>query len=152
MPRLKSPKAKGDKYERELAKYFNEKLFNGEERVARAPLSGGGYVSFASGGGADLTGLPLWFVEAKAVEKLNVRSALAQVEGNVIKRESPDTPVVINKINREAIEDSVVSLRLKDFVALLEIQLRLGGYAEHDERDDKKAIPFNMTDYICGHP
>ena len=28
-----SPKRKGDGYERELAKYFNEKIFNGEDKV-----------------------------------------------------------------------------------------------------------------------
>ena len=35
-----SPKRKGDGYERELAKYFNEKIFNGEDKVQRMPLSG----------------------------------------------------------------------------------------------------------------
>ena len=40
----KAPKRKGDGYERELAKYFNEKVFDGEDKVQRAPLSGGGAV------------------------------------------------------------------------------------------------------------
>ena len=40
MAKLKNPKAKGDKYERELAKYFNDVIFDGEPRVSRAPLSG----------------------------------------------------------------------------------------------------------------
>ena len=40
----KSPKRKGDGYERELAKYFNEKVFDGDDKVQRAPLSGGGAV------------------------------------------------------------------------------------------------------------
>ena len=39
-----SPKRKGDGYERELAKYFNEKIFNGEDKVQRMPLSGGGAI------------------------------------------------------------------------------------------------------------
>ena len=36
-----SPKRKGDGYERELAKYFNEKVFGGDDLVQRMPLSGG---------------------------------------------------------------------------------------------------------------
>ena len=43
-----SPKRKGDGYERELAKYFNEKIFNGEDKVQRMPLSGGGAIKSLS--------------------------------------------------------------------------------------------------------
>ena len=32
-------KAKGDKYERELAAFFNERLYSGQEKVFRTPLS-----------------------------------------------------------------------------------------------------------------
>ena len=38
MPKLKNPKAKGDKYERDLARYFNEYLFGGEPIISRAPF------------------------------------------------------------------------------------------------------------------
>ena len=51
-----SPKRKGDGYERELAKYFNEKIFNGEDKVQRMPLSGGGAIK--SSGGSDLKNTP----------------------------------------------------------------------------------------------
>ena len=47
-----SPKRKGDGYERELAKYFNEKVFGGDDLVQRMPLSGGGAIK--SSGGSDL--------------------------------------------------------------------------------------------------
>ena len=40
-----SPKRKGDGYERELAKYFNEKVFGGDDLVQRMPLSGGGAIN-----------------------------------------------------------------------------------------------------------
>ena len=36
-------KTKGDTYERDLAKYFNEHIYK-EERCSRAPLSGGGRI------------------------------------------------------------------------------------------------------------
>ena len=44
-----SPKRKGDGYERELAKYFNKKIFDGEDKVQRMPLSGGGAVKSSGG-------------------------------------------------------------------------------------------------------
>ena len=40
-------KAKGDAYERDLAKYFNENIYK-EERCSRAPLSGGGRIGIGS--------------------------------------------------------------------------------------------------------
>lgn len=50
-------KAKGDKYEREVAAYLDQALFGGAGRILRAPLSGGGR-SVLGGGSADLTGCP----------------------------------------------------------------------------------------------
>lgn len=134
MPKLKNPKAKGDKYERDLARYFNEYLFGGEPIISRAPLSGGGSLNYHAGG-ADLLGMQLWFPEAKAVEKLNFRSALAQAERNVEIRGTGETPVVFSKINREPIEDSVVALRLKNFSPLLKIQYQLNRIIEWDDPD-----------------
>ena len=57
----KAPKRKGDGYERELAKYFNEKVFDGRDTVQRAPLSGGGAVR--SSGGSDLKNTPYIYVK-----------------------------------------------------------------------------------------
>ena len=99
----KSLKRKGDTFERDLARWFNIKLFGGTERVTRAPLSGGGYTSLNSGG-ADLIGLPLVFVEAKRTEKLNIREALRQAIGNVFKRQTPDVPVDITRRSQENLE------------------------------------------------
>ena len=55
-----APKRKGDGYERELAKYLNEKIFGGDDKVQRMPLSGGGAVK--SSGGSDLKNTPCIFV------------------------------------------------------------------------------------------
>ena len=107
-------KAKGDKFERELASWFNTQVFNGEPRASRAPLSGGGFTSLNSGG-ADLLGLPGLFVEAKRVERLNFHEAMAQAVGNVTKRHSPDVPAVISRRNQQSLPDALVTMRLSDF-------------------------------------
>jgi hypothetical protein len=115
-------KAKGDKYEVDLAHYFNDHVFM-EERCQRAPLSGGGKIGLHAGG-ADLLGTPLVFVEAKRVERLNVRDAMRQAERNIQQTRSPEAPVVITRRNQEALADSLVIMRLKDwklmYVAALE--------------------------------
>ena len=105
-------KRKGDGYERELAHWLNTNVYK-EERCERAPLSGGGSVNMAAGG-ADLLGTPGIFVEAKRVEKLPWRDALAQAERNSAHRKTDQTPLVITRRNREATEDSVCFLRLKE--------------------------------------
>ena len=131
----KALKRKGDTYERDLARWFNTKLFGGTERVTRAPLSGGGYTSL-NAGGADLIGLPLVFVEAKRVEKLNIREALRQAINNTEKRQTPDVPVVITRRSNEKMEDSIVAFRLRDFTDMLEIVYRSQGYIKNLELDE----------------
>ena len=120
-------KAKGAAYERELADFFNDNVFCGEERCARAPLSGGGSVNMVAGG-ADLIGPPGLFVEAKRVEKLAWREALAQAEGNATTRKTPDAPIVITRKSREPTHESVVVLRLDRFLPFYEAWLREMGY------------------------
>lgn len=121
-------KAKGDKFERELAAYFNAHLFDGVERVTRAPLSGGGFTSMNSGG-ADLMGTPMLFVEAKRTERLNIREALVQAIGNTGRRQSGDIPTVITRRNLEPLDDSIVAMRLSDFTSLYQMALRHTGHA-----------------------
>jgi len=106
-------KRKGDKYENDLAKWFNEHIFC-EDRCQRAPLSGGGRIGLQAGG-ADILGTPEIFIEAKRVERLNFRDAMAQAERNIKDTRSPEAPVVITRRNQEAHGDSLVVMRLKDW-------------------------------------
>ena len=106
-----SAKRKGDDYERELAAYINDKVGT---KSFRAPLSGGGNVGMS--GGADLLGVPELFVEAKRVERLNFHDALRQAERNAEKTESSETPIVINRKNRQPTGDSLCLVRLDEFL------------------------------------
>ena len=64
------------------------------------------------------------FIEAKRVERLNVRDAMRQAERNIDQTKSPEAPVVVTRRNQEALDDSLVVMRLKDwrhmYAALLE--------------------------------
>jgi len=106
-------KAKGDKFERELATYINEAVGT---NATRAPLSGGGSV-FASGG-ADLLGVPDLFIEAKRVERLNFLDAMRQAERNKAATGCPDMAVVVNRRNRQTTGESLCVLRLDDLLTL----------------------------------
>jgi hypothetical protein len=131
MPKGRGCKAKGDGYERELASWFNQHLFGGQERAFRAPLSGGGFVGIGRGG-MDVGGLPGLFPEAKRVEKVNVLEALKQAESNKAASRSPEIPVVFTRRNHTPTEDSTVVLRLKDFATFYRAWLVLGGYIKSD--------------------
>lgn len=119
--KLKSPKNKGSGYERELAAYFNDRL---GLRCFRTPLSGGGF-GFARNvaPSADLTGTPDLWVEAKRVERLNFHEAMAQAERGSDAHGRVDMPMVVNRKNHQRLEDSVVVLRLKDFMKLYDAYL-----------------------------
>ena len=136
-------KAKGDAYERELAEYFNEHLPSGirPEEFRRAIMSGGG----GSDGTFDLTGTRVFQavapaqlggpqggvttfelgVEAKRTERLSLWEAVAQAVKHKVAmmRRGVDTtnlvPLVITRRNRMPTEDSLVVVRLGDFVRLL---------------------------------
>ena len=118
-------KRKGDKYEVDLAKWFNENIFK-EERCQRAPLSGGGKIGFQAGV-ADILGTPFVFIEAKRVERLNFRDAMAQAERNIIATRSSEWPVVVTRRNQEKLDDSYVMMRLKDWREMYEALLKERG-------------------------
>jgi|TARA_B110001454_G_scaffold208170_1_gene220372 Holliday junction resolvase len=115
----RSPKRKGDGYERELAKYFNEKVFDGDDKVQRAPLSGGGAVK--SSGGSDLKNTPHIYVEAKRTEKFQIHQSMRQVEENLEISKSKDIPVVITRRNRTETGDSLCVLKLDDFLKIYKL-------------------------------
>ena len=116
------PKRKGDGYERELAKYFNEKVFDGEDKVQRMPLSGGGAVK--SSGGSDLKNTPFIYVEAKRTEKFKIHESMRQVEENIQISKSRGIPIVITRRNRETTGNSLCVLRLDDFLKLYELLVK----------------------------
>lgn len=123
-------KAKGDKYEVDLAKYLNEHVFK-KEQCQRAPLSGGGRIGLHAGG-ADILGTPDVFVEAKRVERLNFREAVQQAERNIEATKSPEYATVITRRNRESLEDSLVVMRLKDWKEFYIAHLKSNGYLRDD--------------------
>ena len=125
MARLKSPKNKGDAYERELAAYLNSTVLP-TGTASRAPLSGGG-MSFNGAGQADLLGTPGLHVEAKRVERLEVYKSLDQAERSVTNRNCPETPVVISRRNNTKTGDSIVILRLDQFLTYYHAWLKAEG-------------------------
>lgn len=100
-------------------------------------MSGGGTIG--QSGGADLINTEGLFVEAKRVERLNFRDAVAQSERNMGKRKLKETPIVITRRNRETMENSLCVLRLKDFIEFYRAWLQsngsspLGGMTARDD-------------------
>lgn len=137
MPRLKSPKSKGDDYERELAEFFNTHLHYGLHRLKefrRAMLSGGG----VSDSTFDLTGSEVFVnrqdnefrrlelgIEAKRVEKINVHEAMKQALEHMVSMAGRGydierlLPMVISRRNRQATADSLVVMPLWALVKLI---------------------------------
>jgi hypothetical protein len=110
MPSIKTIRAKGHTFERDLAKYFRD---NTGLEVRRTCLTQ--QFHDRKQGQEDLTGLPHLSIEAKRVEKLDFPGALRQAIANA----PPDSiPVVINRRNRQPLDDAYVLLRLSDFTAL----------------------------------
>jgi hypothetical protein len=126
--RLKKPKAKGDAFEREVAEYLNTHLPG--LKAHRAALSGGGF-SWARGvaPGADLTGTPLLWVEAKRVESFSPHSAMAQAVKGSSAHHNADMPVVITRRNRQELHDSLCVMRLKDFITFYRALLETTGHS-----------------------
>jgi len=116
---LSSAQRKGSNYERELACYIN--TATGLE-ASRAPLSGGGLVDMPAI--CDIIGTPGLFIEAKRVERLNSRRALEQAERNATESYAPEHPVVIERRNYERTGDSLVHMRLDDFLELYKHYLK----------------------------
>jgi hypothetical protein len=126
----RSSKAKGSAYERELAEYLQ---FRTGIKARRALLSGGG----RNEGGADLDNTPLLHVEAKRTETLRPRAALEQAKTAVLKSGEPVIPVVITRQNHMATGDSLVILKLDDFLAFYTCAL----YGHEAERANGKKAP-----------
>lgn len=111
-------KAKGSRYERDLAEYFNEQCGISSHRT---PLSGGGRKEAL----ADLCGTPGVAIEAKRTEKININDYMQQA----VKNCGSDLPVVITRRNKQSLENSYVFMRLHEWMALYRAFLTQQGYA-----------------------
>ena len=138
---MSKQKRKGDGYERELAKWLDRRLFGGDGKITRAPLSGGG--SYITGGGrADLIGTPDLWVEAKRTEKFQPYQAMQQAETGIHKSDTPEMPVVMQRRNNMKTQDSLVVMRLNDFAFIYEGYLMQYGWpcmdAEYLEKEESE--------------
>jgi hypothetical protein len=102
-------KQKGSAYERELAAYMNE---NVGLKSRRALLSGGG----RNDGGADLDGTPSIHGEAKRTERFQPYEAMKQAEASITKAGSKVFPVVFTRRNRMTTGESLVVMRMDDWL------------------------------------
>jgi Holliday junction resolvase len=134
----RSAKRKGDGYERELAKWLDAKLFGGSDTVQRMPLSGGGR-HVGGGGKADLLGTPDVWIEAKRTERFTPYANMDQAETGIKGARTTDVPVVVTRRNRMSTEESLICMRLGDWVEMYASYLRERGYkiSEADDEDQQ---------------
>lgn len=117
----KGSKAKGSQFEREVAAHLCDRI--GLE-CRRALLSGGG----RNDGGADLDDTPLVHMELKRTETFAPYAAMKQAEESISKsRNKLIKPVVINRRNNMKTGQSLVVMRLDDWLPLYELWLKQNG-------------------------
>lgn len=100
---MTNSRQKGARAERELAKVLSD--------LSAFSCRRGQQYSGANGD-ADVVGLPMIHIECKAVERLNLRDAMAQAESDA--RED-EIPVVMHKKNRKP---WLVTMSLEDFMKM----------------------------------
>lgn len=100
---------KGARFERALAHIFREYGFDDARR---------GQQFSGKNGDADVVGLPFIHVEAKNVQKLNLRNAMAQSERDA---KADETPVVMHKMDRKPI---LVTMNLDDWMRMYKVWLK----------------------------
>lgn len=100
---MTNSRQKGARAERELAKVLSD--------LSAFSCRRGQQYSGANGD-ADVVGLPMIHIECKAVERLNLRDAMAQSESDA--RED-EIPVVMHKKNRKP---WLVTMSLEDFMTM----------------------------------
>jgi len=133
MPALKKggrgPKARGDHYEREVAKYLNDTL---GLSAFRTPLSGGGTIAKGNSS-ADITGTPGIALECKRCERLDIPAWMAQARKSCDISQTPDIPVIVTRKNRQTTGQSLVILSLDEFLPFYAAWLRERGYIKKPE-------------------
>jgi len=123
-------KQKGDKYERDLAEYFNQECGLSSHRT---PLSGGGRKEAL----ADLLGTPGIAIEAKRTEKIAINDYMQQA----VKNCGQDLPVVITRRSRQTTENSYVFMRLHEWMHLYRAFLANQGYAPSTPEPETDQTP-----------
>ena len=103
----RASKAKGARFELEIAHYFKEHGYPEAHRTAQ-------YCG-KTGDAGDVEGIPGLHIECKHVEHLNLHEAYHQAVRDNTAKNSGDIPVVIHKKNRET---TLVSLSLDDFMKI----------------------------------
>jgi hypothetical protein len=137
-------KAKGDKYERDLARLIDTVCFSGAGLVHRAPLSGGGS-NIGGGGRADLSGTPDIWVEAKRTERFQPYEAMAQAERGLAAAKSDDMPVVISRRSQIKDDNSLVVMRMFDWMILYRAHLAANGLDHLPRSGQKDDLPPNVV-------
>lgn len=124
---------KGNRFELELAKFFASEL---GVAVFRSLYDGDPMVRKGKGN-SDLIGVPQLAVEAKRVESLSFPAAMKQAKTNASGKE---VPVVINRRNRQKLEESYVLMELGDFVKYFRAWCVQEGYAKPKQEAEKSDI------------
>ena len=99
-------KAKGARFERELARKLREYGYN-TRRTAQ-------YCG-KTGDASDVVGLPHLHIEAKHVERLNIYDAMAQAKRDAVAGVKGSLPAVFHKRNNCSI---LVTMELEDFMKI----------------------------------
>ena len=111
----KASKAKGARFELEIAHYFRD---NGYPEACRTAQHAG-----KDNGKADVEGVPGLWIECKHQEKMQLYPWMNQAVRDCTAKNTGDIPVVVHKQNRKEI---LVTLSLNDFFKLFS-SYRKGG-------------------------
>ena len=106
---MTNSREKGARFERTLAKKLKEYGYDARR----------GQQYCGANGDADVVGLPGIHIEAKAVEHLNIYSAMEQAMND---KKDDEVPAVFHKKNRKPI---LVTMKLEDWIDLYE---KAGGF------------------------
>lgn len=112
----KASKAKGARFELEIAHYFKEHGYPDAHRTAQH--------CGKTGDAGDVEGVPNLHIECKHVEKLNLYNAYHQSVRDNSAKNSDDIPIVVHKKNRET---TLVSLSLDDFIKIFSTYINKEG-------------------------
>lgn len=103
----RASKAKGARFELEIAHYLQEHGYPEAHRTAQH--------CGKTGDAGDVEGVPRLHIECKHVEKLNLYNAYHQAVRDNNAKNNGDIPIVVHKKNRET---TLVSLSLDDFIKI----------------------------------